>query len=277
MEEPADLKDVEAFIWRAGFATPLKLYSNGTEFSITVGGIGSAIKTAELVSARDTLKQLTGDYGIAGDIAQAMMKEAAANSHKLQAKRYSIAFADGYPKFFQKKASDPYMSSSMGAPGMNMSMGQSSDPSLGVAATSPVAFTEAIPSLRPSMSNNSMYNPDPQLDKKPYQAAQNAAKTGQKEVFDTALISTLIKSVDSNRLIDKYISDLIMGMDRIGRIYFLYLQHNEDFEDRYGDDDILELEDNLRNTFKSVGDLIMFLKQKTVEDKPTNKRTEINF
>jgi len=61
------------------------------------------------------------------------------------------------------------------------------------------------------------------------------------------------------------LKDVILGNDRIGRILFLYYWHNDRFSERYGDKDLVELEDLLRETFKSVGDLVLFLKQKSIE------------
>jgi hypothetical protein len=45
----------------------------------------------------------------------------------------------------------------------------------------------------------------------------------------------------------------------------MYYWHNDKFRERYGTQDMSELEDNLRNVFKSLGELSLFLKQKTIE------------
>jgi len=39
-------------------------------------------------------------------------------------------------------------------------------------------------------------------------------------------------------------------------------------QDRYGKKDMPELEESLRNAFEAVGDVVLFLKQKTVEPFP---------
>ena len=41
--------------------------------------------------------------------------------------------------------------------------------------------------------------------------------------------------------------------------------HQEEFEDRYGKSDLPELEDSIRNAFESLGDITLFLKEKTIE------------
>ena len=115
------------------------------------------------------------------------------------------------------------------------------------------------------MANNvELYNPltmDPQLN----QAVSEAADKGQKEVFDTSVLSSLVKMVDVDPIVDKYLGDLVVGEDRLGRILFLSYWHHDKFEERYGETEMRELEDTLKNAFKSVGDLILFLKKKTIE------------
>jgi hypothetical protein len=52
-------------------------------------------------------------------------------------------------------------------------------------------------------------------------------------------------------------------MDRVGRLLLLFYWHQDEFEERYGKDDLQKLEDTLREVFQSQGDLILFLKEKT--------------
>lgn len=92
-----------------------------------------------------------------------------------------------------------------------------------------------------------------------------ASQLGQKEVLDTSVITGLVKTMDSDSAVDGYIGDLLLALDRLGRILFLYYWHNDKFRERYGSQDMSELEDNLRNVFKNLGELALFLKQKTVE------------
>ena len=148
---------------------------------------------------------------------------------------------------------------------MQEDSGISYDNSISAPTQAPMSMAQNIQGLMPDPGVANIYNPNPQLDVPAHQLAQESGETGQKEVFDTAVIAGLVKAVDNDSMIDKYIGDLIVGLDRIGRIYFLFLQHNDKFKERYGQSDLVELEDSLKNTFKGMGELIMFLKQKTVE------------
>lgn len=116
-----------------------------------------------------------------------------------------------------------------------------------------------------TMMNRQYYKDDRSLDDNDRQYSQQAARSGQKEVLDTAVISGLVKTVDTDNRVDGYIADLLLGLDRIGRILFMFYWHNDKFKERYGQQDMVELEDNLRNVFKNLGELTLFLKQKTVQ------------
>ena len=109
--------------------------------------------------------------------------------------------------------------------------------------------------------NDPMQNIDPHA----MQSAQQAAGSGQKEIFDTAMISSMLRAVRQDSFVDRYLSDLTKALDRLGRILFMFYWHNEEFMERYGKQDLPEMEDTLRNAFEVLGDLVLFLKQKTVD------------
>lgn len=106
----------------------------------------------------------------------------------------------------------------------------------------------------------------PVIDPHAQSMGMSAADQGQKEVFDLSVLSSLIRdSSSTDDKIQEMLKDVILGNDRIGRILFLYYWHNDKFTEKYGDKDLMELEDLLRETFKSVGELVLFLKQKSIE------------
>jgi hypothetical protein len=137
-----------------------------------------------------------------------------------------------------------------------------------------------IPDMSASKTDRMIYHPvgpEPILgvggtpagpDRGAQQAALQAAQTGQKEIFDTAMIGSLLKSVRDDSMVDRYMGDLMKGLDRLGRILFLFYWHNEKFADRYGKNEMTELEDGIRNAFEYLGDISLFLKQRSVEADP---------
>jgi hypothetical protein len=94
--------------------------------------------------------------------------------------------------------------------------------------------------------------------------AAQAAQSGQKNVFDHATIGGLAHLYDASAVIDQYVPKLLESLDHIGRILFIFYWKNEDFAERYGNEDLAEMEDMFRGVFKSFGDMVLKLKQKSV-------------
>ena len=115
---------------------------------------------------------------------------------------------------------------------------------------------ERVPEARDSDNQNMMPG-------EAVQRAMSAANAGIKEVFDVSVISGLVDQADTSELRKDYLTDMIRGMDKVGRMMFLFYWHNDEFEERYGREDIKKLEDTLKNVFESSGDLVLFLKEKT--------------
>ena len=104
-----------------------------------------------------------------------------------------------------------------------------------------------------------------QVDTEAQDLAMQAAELGQKTVFDHSTIGGLANLYDTSAVIDSYIPEMLQTLDRLGRILFLYYWKNEDFAERYGSQDIADMEDLIRSVFKSFGTLVLRLRQKTIE------------
>jgi hypothetical protein len=133
-------------------------------------------------------------------------------------------------------------------------------------------WNQKIPDMSAALTDRSVYHPmgpDPDYqqgpDRNAQQSVMQAAQTGQKEIFDTAMIGSLLKAVRDDSMVDRYMGDLMKGLDRLGRILFLFYWHGEKFQERYGKGDMIELEDGIRNAFEYLGDLVLFLKQRAVD------------
>jgi hypothetical protein len=113
----------------------------------------------------------------------------------------------------------------------------------------------------------------PPIDEEARQLAEQAAALGQKKVFDHAAIGGLSKVYDTSAVVDSYLPEFSKTLDRLGRILFLYYWKHDDFVERYGTDDVVEMEDLLRSTFKSLGKLTLDLKQKAIGSEDPNAVT----
>ena len=93
--------------------------------------------------------------------------------------------------------------------------------------------------------------------------AQIAQETGESSLFEHGLVGSLVNTFDSTVMIDKYMSSLEDGLDKMGRILFLFYWKPNDFSQMYGSDDQQALENKLLSNFKSYGDLVLELIKKT--------------
>jgi hypothetical protein len=119
--------------------------------------------------------------------------------------------------------------------------------------------------------------PEDYLGKSERHQVMQAANTGQKEIFDTSAIASLVRTSDSEDLLTQYLSDIILGLDRVCRVLFMYYWLNEQFRDRYGQENMVEMEDQLKSVVKSLGDRVLFLKQRQVEGSPSFDAMEIDL
>jgi len=108
------------------------------------------------------------------------------------------------------------------------------------------------------------------IEERTTQLAQQAAETGQQQVFDHAAIGGLSVLSDISSVIDTAIPDFMKSLDRIGRILFLFYWNNSEFSARYGTQDIAGLEDSLKGVYKNFGNLVLQLKEKVID---ANDRT----
>ncbi len=94
---------------------------------------------------------------------------------------------------------------------------------------------------------------------------QQASVRGDKDVFDVGMLGAMLKTVKEDLVIDDHIPELMKAMDRLGRLIFMFYWHYDKFSARFGKQSMPELEDSLRNSFEMLSDVILFLKNKTIE------------
>jgi hypothetical protein len=102
------------------------------------------------------------------------------------------------------------------------------------------------------------------IDQQAQELAAQAAEAGQRHVFDQAAIGGLSKVYDTSAVVDSYIPNFMDTLDRLGRVLFLFYWKHDEFNGRYGSDDVVEMEDRLRGVFKELGELTLKLKEKAV-------------
>lgn len=252
---PGNLADAQLMLMQK--MGSLTLYHNGTE--VTVNG--------DRFTPVNALVSLVAKHGLREKAARELLSRAA--SRRKFACHVKYADPYGGPMMIHGAPTAP------ADPGPVMGgetiMGSSVPTQLGIDVGMPVSGMSA------SQTDRSIYNPNTQLDTQGIQGVLDAAQTGQREVFDTAMIGSMLRAVRDDGLVDRYMGELTKGLDKLGRILFMFYWHGDRFADRYGKSDMPELEDSLRNAFEMLGDVILFLKQKTIEPYPEEEAQDVDL
>lgn len=265
---PGNLADAQLALMSKTAA--LTVYHNGTEFSINP----ELNKTAG-VGAIKALVTLVEHHGLREDAAREILKQAAAKRKFTCRVKYANPY--GAPMMVNDAPTAP----SMPPPVMGGEYVLNTDvpTQLGIDQGVPV------PGMSAMRTDRQVYNPNPKYDKgvlasgddSEIQRILAAAGSGQKEVFDTAMIGSMLRAVRDDSLVDRYMGELTKGLDKLGRILFMFYWHGDRFAERYGKSDMPELEDSLRNAFEMLGDVILFLKQKTIEAYPAEDTSDVDL
>jgi hypothetical protein len=212
----------------------------------------------ERMTKKAALITLVRDHGLREEAARTILKEAEARGRTGEPAAYFIKYGYGY-------GSTDLQSGKPGAPTFPPPMvGTEQVGPRTVASIYPQEEFLPVDSMTSQLSDPTIYDPFYTPDPRAMYTAQQAAQSGQKEVFDATMVAGLLKSVRPESKIDSYLGDLMKALDRLFRVLFLFYWHQEDFEERYGQQDLPELEDSLRNAAESLGDVVLFLKEKQV-------------
>lgn len=245
---PGNISDVQLMLFEK--TASIRVLDRGCDVYIKANGHEHRMtKKAAFIS-------LIRDHGTNEVSARNMLRQA----EKKGSATYRIKYAEGF--------GGPTQSALAGGPGAPAfppaEQGMERVGNGQVSAIYPQEEFHQAPELMSGKTDPTIYDPFYQPDQQAMQTAQEAGAAGQKEVFDTAMISGMLKAVRQDSLVDRYLGDLMKALDKLGRILFMFYWHQEEFEDRYGKQDLPELEDSLRNAFEVMGDVCLFLKEKQV-------------
>lgn len=259
---PGNLADAQLVMMQK--LSSLTVYHNGT--AVEIHSPKKQLIEKEL-SEKQALVSLVAKHGLREKNAREILSRAKAKRKFACHVKYANPY--GAPMMIQNAPTAP------ADPGPVMGgesiMGTSVPTQLGIDVGVPV------PGMSASQTDRSVYNPNTQLDQGAVQQVMQAAQTGQREVFDTAMIGTMLRAVRDDGLVDRYMGELTKGLDKLGRILFMFYWHGDRFAERYGKADMPELEDSLRNAFEMLGDVILFLKQKTIEPYPEESSGDVDL
>jgi len=243
--QPGTMDDIQLLIFEK--TSGVKIYHNGTEIDIN----------GRSFAPLQSLIHLVKDHGLREKQARSMLKQAA----KTKMARFRIKYADQY---YDLQRSGPVSPPIPEPPGGFDPISSGQYPTQNM-----LEVTQPVQGMSAALTNRDVYRPmGPEPDYQALQTAQDAASTGQREVFDTSMLGSLVKATSDDGMVDRWLPDIMKGMDRIGRILAIFYWHQDEFAERYGDGEMPEIEDSLRNAFEAVGDILLTLRQKTVDPYP---------
>ena len=246
--DPGTTADLFLGIEKSG-AERVKIYSDGIAKHITCSE-WTKVASCE----REALQILIGDLGVSESDARIMYKEASELKTAEQ-----VRFFVG-----QVKTAAPFDSV------LNQSTGR--DPFIDANIQDSQGEILFAPREYQSERNDDVYrhfkdeNNYDAVYKKDIDRINQAASTGQKDVFDAAALGALINVHNVGDTVEGYFGDMIQALDKLGRTLFLMYWHREDMQERYGKQDLRDLEDNVKSTFESLGDVVLDLKKKSPVD-----------
>jgi hypothetical protein len=260
--KPGSMVDLDLAMSKNAFHK-LTVDHDGSEFSIRFDG---AFQDGPGVNYKTAMLRLVRDYGLPVDDAEDILKTAQHNMKARKLIKFGQMMVGGQPTSNLVGASMP------GEPGYASDV----DPFTGATTQGTqvdLMRGQTIGQTPPQNSVQPGFNlgGEAQQDLNAGTLAQQAAQAGQKKVFDHAAIGGLSKVYDSSAVIDSYVPEMMKSLDRVGRILFLFYWKNEEFSNRYGSEDMAEMEDMIRGVFKSFGDLVLKLKQKSVEPESSSE------
>ena len=140
----------------------------------------------------------------------------------------------------------------MGAPPPGMDQGMSPDMGQGMDQPAPPPMAMMGQDGLSASAMEQQVNP---------QFLEQAAQLQSDDVFDAAALASLAQSPILKDLVSQYMPNLEKALDNLGRtLLTLYMQEPE-LKQELGESSFRDLEDNLRATTKSMGDLVLRLNQ----------------
>ena len=122
------------------------------------------------------------------------------------------------------------------------------------------------PGMPDAETNSSMGTPAPNAGD--LSLASQAAQSGQKDFVSSQMLLSLLREIDNDDLIPKYVNTFEKACDTLGRLYMQLLWRTDAFEERFGKTQLKEFKEMLVNLFGQMGDFICYLRQRDIRPAP---------
>jgi hypothetical protein len=117
-------------------------------------------------------------------------------------------------------------------------------------------------------SETDQINSAPAPNTEDMQLASQAAQAGQKDFVSSQMLMSLLREIDDDGIINKYIVTFEKACDTLGRLYMQVLWRTDAFEERFGRSQLKEFREMLVSLFQQMGDFICYLRQRDIRPSP---------
>jgi hypothetical protein len=117
----------------------------------------------------------------------------------------------------------------------------------------------------------------PAPNQRDLQLATQAAQSGQKDFVSSQMLMSLLREIDDDGIINKYITIFEKACDTLGRLYMQILWRTDAFEDRFGKTQLKEFREMLVSLFQQMGDFICYLRQRDIRPSPVLSLDAMNI
>jgi hypothetical protein len=129
-------------------------------------------------------------------------------------------------------------------------------------------FPGMLGSETDEMGGKSGKDSEPTPNQQDVAAASQAAQAGQKDFVSSQMLMSLLREVDDNQIVQKYITVFEKACDALGRLYIQVLWRVDTFEERFGKAELKEFRSTLVSIFQQLGDFVCYLRQRDVSPSP---------
>jgi len=98
--------------------------------------------------------------------------------------------------------------------------------------------------------------------------AAQASLAGQKDFVSSQMLLSLLREIDNDDIIAKYVNTFEKACDTLGRLYMQLLWRTDAFEERFGRTQLKEFKEMLVALFQQMGDFICYLRQRDIRPSP---------
>ena len=138
---------------------------------------------------------------------------------------------------------------------------QAGQPQAGQPGQDPNAQQQQPPQATMSSDDGSMDTMQQQVNP---QFIEQAGQLNDAGTFDAAALSSMAQTPSLKEMVAGYLPNLEKSLDNLGRVLLTLWMDEMRIKGDIGDDAFISLEDNLRSTFRGMGDLILKINQNTL-------------